>query len=146
MHSSFILLMRGNMQVKHIQSRVAEVQPGTRTRDGGSVGGGTVMLEGGEEVAYDWLVLALGAETNMALGEGAKEHAIGFSTLEDAKRVRPVNAVCTRHTIPKSFLGFPLSMWMQYCCKKIHTYAKRMFKGSSSASAFKIISTVFLIL
>lgn len=74
--------------MQHICSRVAQVRPERTTQDGGSAGGGTVLLEGGAEVPYDWLVLALGAETNTAMAEGAREHAIAFATLDDAKRVR----------------------------------------------------------
>ncbi|EFJ21917.1 hypothetical protein SELMODRAFT_268023 [Selaginella moellendorffii] len=49
--------------------------------------GGKVYLESGIQVEYDWLVLALGAETKMDMVPGALEHALPFSTLEDALRL-----------------------------------------------------------
>jgi len=41
--------------------------------------GGTVMLEGGEQLEYDWLVLALGAQTRFGDVQGVKEHAMPFA-------------------------------------------------------------------
>ncbi|XP_022966268.1 alternative NAD(P)H-ubiquinone oxidoreductase C1, chloroplastic/mitochondrial [Cucurbita maxima] len=49
--------------------------------------GGTVYLESGLQIEYDWLVLALGAETKLDLVPGATEYALPFSTLRDAQRV-----------------------------------------------------------
>ncbi|XP_056168602.1 alternative NAD(P)H-ubiquinone oxidoreductase C1, chloroplastic/mitochondrial isoform X2 [Syzygium oleosum] len=50
----------------------------------GSGFGGTVQLESGLFVEYDWLVLALGAESKLDVVPGAAEYALPFSTLEDA--------------------------------------------------------------
>lgn len=49
--------------------------------------GGTVLLESGLIVEYDWLVLSLGAEPKLDVVPGAAEFALPFSTLEDACRV-----------------------------------------------------------
>lgn len=76
------------MQSRFIQSRVTAVDVDDRTESGGSQGGGTVTLADGKVVAYDWLVVALGAETKLELADGAKEHAIGFANYDDAMRVR----------------------------------------------------------
>ncbi|KAL7253453.1 hypothetical protein ACSBR1_007899 [Camellia fascicularis] len=46
--------------------------------------GGTVHLESGLLIEYDWLVLALGAESKVDVVPGAAEFALPFSTLEDA--------------------------------------------------------------
>lgn len=73
--------------VTFVQGKVAAVRPEEITADGGSEGGGTVLLDSGEALPYDWLVLALGAETNTFGIPGVKEHAIAFSTYEDAMRV-----------------------------------------------------------
>lgn len=73
--------------VTFVQGKVAAVRPEETTADGGSEGGGTVVLDSGEALPYDWLVLALGAETNTFGIPGVKEHAIAFSTYEDAIRV-----------------------------------------------------------
>jgi len=73
--------------VTFVQGKVASVRPEETTADGGSEGGGTVLLDSGEALPYDWLVLALGAETNTFGIPGVKEHAIPFSTYDDAMRV-----------------------------------------------------------
>jgi hypothetical protein len=49
-----------------------------------SVTGGTVLLESGFKIEYDWLVLALGAESKLDVVPGAMELAFPFYTLEDA--------------------------------------------------------------
>eukprot|EP00803_Ostreobium_quekettii_P007009 evm.model.scf_65.16 EVM.evm.TU.scf_65.16 scf_65:121184-122824(-) len=70
-----------------VQGRVVSVAPDQVTKDGGSAGGGEVALEGGRSLKYDWLVLALGSEPDTRDVPGVKEHAVPFSTLEDANRV-----------------------------------------------------------
>ena len=45
------------------------------------------MLQNGLSVPYDWLVLALGSETNTFGVPGVKELALPFSTYSDAVRV-----------------------------------------------------------
>lgn len=49
--------------------------------------GGSVLLESGLLVEYDWLVLALGAEAKLDVVPGAIEFALPFSTLDDARKV-----------------------------------------------------------
>ena len=73
--------------VTFVQGRVAAVRVDAATADGGSEGGGTVVLDSGEGLPYDWLVLALGAETNTFGIPGVKEYALPFSTYDDADRV-----------------------------------------------------------
>lgn len=51
------------------------------------MGGGTVVLADGLSVPYDWLVLALGAETSTFGVPGAKELALPFATYDDALKV-----------------------------------------------------------
>lgn len=48
---------------------------------------GTVVLESGLLIEYDWLVLSLGAEAKLDTVPGAAEFAFPFSTLEDACKV-----------------------------------------------------------
>src|SRR5437773_1741512 len=48
----------------------------------------SVSLTGNESLAYDILVLAVGATTNFAGVTGAQEFAIPFRVLEDADRLR----------------------------------------------------------
>ena len=57
-------------------------------QDGGSTGGGVVMLQDGASVPYDWLVVSLGAETSTFGIPGVKDCALPFSTYQDAERVR----------------------------------------------------------
>ncbi|KAH6833487.1 dehydrogenase C1 [Perilla frutescens var. hirtella] len=48
---------------------------------------GTVHLQSGLLIEYDWLVLALGSDAKLDVVPGAMEYALPFSTLEDANRV-----------------------------------------------------------
>ncbi|XAR51048.1 NADH:ubiquinone reductase (non-electrogenic) [Bertholletia excelsa] len=79
-----------NTGVQFLQDRVKRLQPldneGTNAYTGSSCGG-TVLLESGLLVEYDWLVLALGAETKVDTIPGAAEFAFPFSTLDDACKV-----------------------------------------------------------
>jgi NADH:ubiquinone reductase (non-electrogenic) len=82
--------------VEFVRGRVAEVRPdapadgGNGSSSGGatnasrSAGGGVVVLESGATLPYDWLVLALGAETSHGGVPGAREHALPFSSYADA--------------------------------------------------------------
>lgn len=45
---------------------------------------GTVHLESGLLIEYDWLVLAIGAEAKLDIVPGAADYALPFYTLEDA--------------------------------------------------------------
>jgi NADH:ubiquinone reductase (non-electrogenic) len=60
--------------------------PGAPASCAGSVGGGRVLLTDGSELAYDWLVLALGADARAADVPGAAAHAIPFVSLQDVER------------------------------------------------------------
>ncbi|CAM6090553.1 unnamed protein product [Calypogeia fissa] len=79
-----------NTSVKFIKDTVKAVLPydsrsgnSSQTPESKSTGG-TVFLDGGDYVDYDWLVLALGAESKLNLVPGALEFALPFTTLEDA--------------------------------------------------------------
>ncbi|PON52821.1 FAD/NAD(P)-binding domain containing protein [Parasponia andersonii] len=76
--------------VLFFQDRVKSLHPSDHSAMNGptrSSCGGTVHLESGLIIEYDWLVLALGAESKLDLVPGATEYALPFSTLEDARRV-----------------------------------------------------------
>ncbi|XP_057501377.1 LOW QUALITY PROTEIN: alternative NAD(P)H-ubiquinone oxidoreductase C1, chloroplastic/mitochondrial [Actinidia eriantha] len=79
-----------NTSVQFFQDRVKLLNPldyeGMNVPTGSSCGG-TVHLESGLLVEYDWLVLALGAEAKVDIVPGAAEFAFPFSTLEDAYKV-----------------------------------------------------------
>ncbi|KAD5802672.1 hypothetical protein E3N88_14032 [Mikania micrantha] len=49
--------------------------------------GGTVQLQSGLVIEYDWLLLSLGAEPKLDFIPGAVEFALPFSTLDDALKV-----------------------------------------------------------
>ncbi|XP_028770379.1 alternative NAD(P)H-ubiquinone oxidoreductase C1, chloroplastic/mitochondrial [Neltuma alba] len=79
-----------NTSVQFLQDRVKLLQPSDHFGMDGqpaSSCGGTVHLESGLSIEYDWLVLALGAETKLDFVPGATEFALPFSTLEDAIKV-----------------------------------------------------------
>ena len=51
--------------------------------------GGVVTLADGQTVEYDWLVLALGAETATFGIPGVRQLALPFCTFDDALKARP---------------------------------------------------------
>ncbi|KAI4326157.1 hypothetical protein MLD38_031498 [Melastoma candidum] len=78
-----------NTGVQFLQDRVKLLQPVDHLENfsAASGPGGTVQLESGRLIEYDWLVLALGAEVKLDVIPGAAEYALPFSTLEDACKV-----------------------------------------------------------
>lgn len=75
------------------KDRVKTVLPcdGLRRSTGGSSTskdiGGTVLLESGLKIEYDWLLLALGAESKRDIVPGAADYALPFSSLEDVLEI-----------------------------------------------------------
>ncbi|KAK7247616.1 hypothetical protein RIF29_42502 [Crotalaria pallida] len=65
--------------------------------------GGTVHLESGLLIEYDWLVLALGAEAKLDVVPGAAEFAFPFTTLEEARKVNDKLTTLERRTFGKDF-------------------------------------------
>ena len=53
--------------------------------------GGRVTLSSGIAVDYDWLVLALGSETNTFGVPGAREHALTFCSYDDVRQACPMH-------------------------------------------------------
>ena len=98
-HTNFVFtpllyeLITGEMQGWEIAPPFAELLKGTDIRFiQGSVDWidkqqRTVTLEGGTEIDYDRLVLALGCETPVDTVPGVMEHAIAFRSLEDAYKL-----------------------------------------------------------
>ncbi|KAJ6419375.1 hypothetical protein OIU84_029478 [Salix udensis] len=79
-----------NTGIQFFQDRVKMLHPADHLGMNGSTGscsGGTVVLESGLLIEYDWLVLALGSEAKLDTAPGAAEFAFPFSTLEDACKV-----------------------------------------------------------
>ncbi|KAJ0984736.1 hypothetical protein J5N97_003092 [Dioscorea zingiberensis] len=89
---SFVDLLK-NTSVQFIKDKVKLLQPTDHLGLIGEKGPGTLSsagvahLESGTIIEYDWLVLALGAETKLDTVPGSAEYAIPFSTLEDACKV-----------------------------------------------------------
>ena len=71
-----------------MQGRVDSVAPDSPQPGGGSGAGGRVTLASGEEVEYDWLVVALGGESATFGIPGVRELAVPFCTFTDAQQVR----------------------------------------------------------
>ncbi|OVA06934.1 FAD-dependent pyridine nucleotide-disulfide oxidoreductase [Macleaya cordata] len=79
-----------NTSVQFFQDRVKLLHPSDQlgmNSSTASSSGGIVHLESGLLIEYDWLVLALGAESKLDVVPGAMEYALPFSTLEDACKV-----------------------------------------------------------
>lgn len=73
--------------INFVKGAVASVEADGILKDGGSATGGLITLADGQTVEYDWLVLALGAETTTFNIPGVKELALPFSTYNDAVKV-----------------------------------------------------------
>ncbi|XP_062153197.1 alternative NAD(P)H-ubiquinone oxidoreductase C1, chloroplastic/mitochondrial-like isoform X2 [Alnus glutinosa] len=76
--------------VQFFQDRVKVLHPADHLGINGpsrSNCGGTVHLESGLLIEYDWLVLALGAESKLDVVPGVSDSAFPFSTVEDAQKV-----------------------------------------------------------
>ncbi|XP_051139739.1 alternative NAD(P)H-ubiquinone oxidoreductase C1, chloroplastic/mitochondrial [Andrographis paniculata] len=79
-----------NTSVQFFKDRVQSLHPTDHLGMDGVAhlqSAGMVHLDSGLSIEYDWLVLALGAEPKLDVVPGAMEHALPFSTLEDAHRV-----------------------------------------------------------
>ncbi|PRQ18093.1 putative NADH:ubiquinone reductase (non-electrogenic) [Rosa chinensis] len=79
-----------NTNVLFFQDKVKLLYPSDHLVINGpakSSAGGSVLLESGLLIEYDWLVLSLGAEAKLDVVPGASEFALPFSTLEDARKV-----------------------------------------------------------
>ncbi|KAK9823219.1 hypothetical protein WJX72_001145 [[Myrmecia] bisecta] len=72
--------------VNFIQGSVQSVVESPST-SAGSSGSGQVVLTSGEAVQYDWLVMALGAESSTFGIPGVKELALPFCTYSDAVKM-----------------------------------------------------------
>ncbi|KAK7399342.1 hypothetical protein VNO78_10524 [Psophocarpus tetragonolobus] len=95
-----------NTSVQFFKDRVKVLHPSDHWGMYGSKAsscGGTVHLESGLLIEYDWLVLALGAEAKLDVVPGAAEFAIPFSTLEDARKVNDKLTTLERKTFGKDF-------------------------------------------
>ena len=92
-------LLEGS-DVEFLRGRVSGVSlPGSQTstssgadetsRGSSALGpaGGSLSLEDGTQVDWDWLVLALGAETRLSGVPGAVEHAMPFTSVRDAEHL-----------------------------------------------------------
>eukprot|EP00775_Hariotina_reticulata_P005705 gene5705-5945_t len=73
--------------IQFVQDKVLVVEPEQLLQDGGSAGGGNITLASGQSLAYDWLVVSLGAAADPRGVPGVREFATPFVTLEDAEFV-----------------------------------------------------------
>ncbi|KAL1326767.1 hypothetical protein AAHE18_13G251900 [Arachis hypogaea] len=93
-----------NTSVVFLKDRVKCLHPSDNWRTNESKAsscGGTVHLESGLLIEYDWLVLSLGAETKLDVVPGAAEYAFPFSTLEDARKVNNKLTTLERKTFER---------------------------------------------
>ncbi|GAU25406.1 hypothetical protein TSUD_70580 [Trifolium subterraneum] len=93
--STGVRFLKDRVKVLHPSDHAGVNGPNASTR------GGTVHLESGLHIEYDWLVLALGAESKLDVVPGAVEFAIPFSTLEDARKVNNRLKILERKTFGK---------------------------------------------
>eukprot|EP00747_Dinoflagellata_sp_TGD_P186011 gnl/TRDRNA2_/TRDRNA2_42821_c0_seq1.p1 gnl/TRDRNA2_/TRDRNA2_42821_c0~~gnl/TRDRNA2_/TRDRNA2_42821_c0_seq1.p1 ORF type:complete len:613 (-),score=100.59 gnl/TRDRNA2_/TRDRNA2_42821_c0_seq1:77-1915(-) len=72
----------GNKDVHFVQKAAVDV---TTVDTTGDKAGRVHFKDGG--IDYDWLVLGVGATTNLDLAPGAREYAVPFGTLDDVRRL-----------------------------------------------------------
>ena len=142
---AFADLLEGS-QVKFVQGQVAGIEDGDRK----------VLLEGGEEIGYDWLVLSLGTEAVVSQAEGAREHAVPFSTLEDAlevtRRVRALEGSpdTSVAVVGGGYSGVELATTVAECLKgdgrvSIISSAEDLMVGAPDShrdAAYKVLSSL----
>ncbi|CAI9113048.1 OLC1v1013575C1 [Oldenlandia corymbosa var. corymbosa] len=95
-----------NTSVQFFRDRIKSLHPSDHFgMSGQTVSGssGTVHLESGLSIEYDWLVLALGAEPRVDIVPGAAEYALPFYTLEDACKVDEKLKALERQNFGKNF-------------------------------------------
>eukprot|EP00252_Welwitschia_mirabilis_P007825 TRINITY_DN19544_c0_g1_i1.p1 TRINITY_DN19544_c0_g1~~TRINITY_DN19544_c0_g1_i1.p1 ORF type:complete len:549 (+),score=102.72 TRINITY_DN19544_c0_g1_i1:175-1821(+) len=88
-----------NTSVQHLKDKVNAIYPSNISgyhRLSASRNAGTVLLESGLHVEYDWLVLGLGAVSKLDTVPGASEFALPFSTFEDAVKLKQQLSVLER--------------------------------------------------
>ncbi|GKV11013.1 hypothetical protein SLEP1_g22302 [Rubroshorea leprosula] len=96
-----------NTDVKFFKDRAKLLHPSDHLvaeAPKGSSCAGTVLLDSGLLIEYDWLVLALGAETKLDVVPGALEFALPFSTLDDACKLNKKLRVLERRNFSKDSL------------------------------------------
>ncbi|GLT30502.1 hypothetical protein SLA2020_052980 [Shorea laevis] len=96
-----------NTDVKFFKDRAKLLHPSDYLVAEGPKGSscaGTVLLDSGLLIEYDWLVLALGAETKLDVVPGALEFALPFSTLDDACKVNKKLRALERRNFSKDSL------------------------------------------
>ncbi|CAN1188072.1 Alternative NAD(P)H-ubiquinone oxidoreductase C1, chloroplastic/mitochondrial [Linum perenne] len=104
-----------NSAVQFIQDRIKVLQPCDHLGNNGSGkanSAGTVLLQSGLLIEYDWLVLALGSEAKLDVVPGSAEFALPFSTLEDALKVDHKLKELERRTFAKES---PISVCIVGC-------------------------------
>ncbi|CAL1358090.1 unnamed protein product [Linum trigynum] len=104
-----------NTAVQFVQDRVKVLQPCDHLGINGSAksdSAGTVLLQSGLLIEYDWLVLALGSEAKLDVVPGSAEYALPFSTLEDALKVDCKLRELERRNFSK---GSPISVCIVGC-------------------------------
>ncbi|CAL1391765.1 unnamed protein product [Linum trigynum] len=104
-----------NTAVQFVQDRVKVLQPCDQLGINGSAksdSAGTVLLQSGLLIEYDWLVLALGSEAKLDVVPGSAEYALPFSTLEDALKVDCKLRELERRNFSK---GSPISVCIVGC-------------------------------
>lgn len=102
-----------NTSIQFRQDRAKYLHPvDDRVKNGPVPCAGSVHLESGAVVDYDWLVLALGAGSKLDLVPGAADYALPFSTIDDACKVNDKLKEWERKNFSK---GFPTRVVVVGC-------------------------------
>lgn len=105
-------------------------------------GGGTVRLVGGNELEYDWLVLALGADTVTYGVPGVRENCLPFATFDDATRLnaalRSLEASSTSSVSTPAPARVVVVVGGGYAGVELAAVVAERLKASKSSSSFRV--------
>ena len=101
-----------------------------------------MRLVGGNELEYDWLVLALGADTVTYGVPGVREHCLPFATFDDATRLnaalRSLEASSSASSSTAALPRVVVVVGGGYAGVELAAVVAERLKASSSSSSFRV--------
>ena len=107
--------------------------------------GGYITLKDGQTLEYDWLVLALGAETATFGIPGVRELALPFCNFDDAVRVRasdsPADAGCSSTVLAANACCVMLAVLL-WRARHTRFVASASYQGGLSLGCSRVFATL----
>ncbi|KAK1413453.1 hypothetical protein QVD17_35226 [Tagetes erecta] len=134
-----------NTGVQFLKDRVKILSPCDHLGTNGpntSGCGGTVQLESGLVIEYDWLVLSLGAEPKLDIIPGAVEFALPFSTLDDALKVNDKLTKLERENFGKASPIRVVVVGLGYSGVELAATVSERLEGKGVVQAISVESSI----